>query len=330
MAIVIVDDTIFSLEVIKAFLITAGYLDVITVKSARELYQLVDGYSDRGIVEIDLILMDIIMPEVDGIEACRKVKKREWLADVPVIMVTATTEKDDLQLAFSAGAMDFIKKPLERVELLARVRSALRLKHETARRKARETELLEVTRQLQAANEMLQNLSYLDGLTGIANRRHFDQEFLQESRRSKREKTSLSLIMLDIDYFKAFNDTYGHLKGDDCLKTVAATLKKNLRRPGDFPARYGGEEFTVVLPNTDEVGAGIIAEELRTSIEKAGIEHINSLCADHVTVSLGVVTRFPGQADTPDDLILAADRALYRSKHEGRNRVSIEWLEKND
>lgn len=330
MAIVIVDDTIFSLEVIKAFLITTGYSDIITVKSARELYKLVDGYSDRGIVEVDLILMDIIMPEVDGIEACRSVKKREWLADVPVIMVTATTEKEDLQRAFSAGAMDFIKKPLDRIELLARVRSALRLKHETARRKARETELLEVTRQLQAANERLQNLSLLDGLTGIANRRHFDQEFLQESRRAKRENTSLSFIMLDIDYFKAFNDTYGHLKGDDCLKTVAATLKKTLRRPGDFPARYGGEEFTVVLPNTDEVGAAIIAEELRDGIEKASIEHINSLCADHVTVSLGVVTRFPGQADSPDDLILAADKALYRSKHEGRNRVSIEWLMKID
>lgn len=326
MAIVIVDDTIFSLEVIKAFLIKAGYLDVITVKSARELYQLVDGYSDRGIVEIDLILMDIIMPDVDGIEACRNVKKREWLADVPVIMVTATTEKDNLQLAFSAGAMDFIKKPLDRVELLARVRSALRLKHETARRKARETELLEVTRQLQAANERLQNLSLLDGLTGIANRRHFDQELLKESRRAKREKTPLSLIMLDIDYFKAFNDTYGHLKGDDCLKTVASTLKKTLKRPGDLPARYGGEEFAVVLPNTDDVGAAIIAEELRASIERAGIAHINSLCADYVTVSLGVVTRFSEQDETPDDLILAADRALYRSKHEGRNRVSVERL----
>lgn len=266
------------------------------------------------------------MPEVDGIEACRNVKKREWLADVPVIMVTATTEKDDLQQAFSAGAMDFIKKPLDRVELLARVRSALKLKHETTRRKARETELLELTRQLQAANERLQNLSFLDGLTGIANRRHFDQEFLQESRRAKREKTPLSLIMLDIDYFKAFNDTYGHLKGDDCLKTVAATLKKTLRRPGDFPARYGGEEFAVVLPNTDDVGAAIIAEELRASTERAGIEHINSLCADYVTVSLGVVTRFSEQAETPDDLILAADRALYRSKHEGRNRVSIERI----
>ena len=326
MAIVIVDDTTFSLEVIKSFLIAAGYLDVITVKSARELYQLVDGYSDRGIVEIDLILMDIIMPEVDGIGACRNVKRREWLADVPVIMVTATTEKDDLQLAFSAGAMDFIKKPLDKVELLARVRSALRLKHETARRKARETELLEVTRQLQAANERLKNLSFLDGLTGIANRRHFDQVFLQESRRSKREKSHLSLIMLDIDYFKAFNDTYGHLKGDDCLKTIASTLKKTLKRPGDFPARYGGEEFAVVLPNTDDVGAAIIAEELRASIESAGIVHVNSLCADYVTVSLGVVTRLPEQAETPDDLILAADRALYRSKHEGRNRVSVEQI----
>ena len=326
MAIVILDDEIFSLEVMKSYLTNAGYLDIITTKSAIELYQLVDGYSERGIVEIDLILMDIIMPEVDGIEACRNVKKREWLADVPVIMVTASTERENLQRAFTAGAMDFIKKPFDRVELLARVRSALRLKHETARRKARETELLEVTRQLEAANERLQNLSLLDGLTGIANRRHFDQALLQESRRSKREKTPLSLIMLDIDYFKAFNDTYGHMKGDDCLKTVASILTKTLKRPGDFLARYGGEEFVVVLPNTDDVGAATIAEGLRSNIEMAGIEHIKSFCSDLVTASFGVVTRFPEQADTPEDLILAADRALYRSKHEGRNRVSAERL----
>lgn len=330
MAIVIVDDTIFGSEVIRSFLVSAGYLDVITLKSARELYQLVDGYSERGILEIDLILMDIVMPEVDGIEACQNVKQRKWLEDVPVIMVTATTEKHDLRLAFSAGAMDYIKKPLDRVELLARVRSALRLKHETFRRKARESELLEVTRQLKAANERLKNLSFLDGLTGIANRRHFDQGLLQESRRAERDNTSLSLIMLDIDYFKAFNDTYGHLKGDDCLKTVASILKQTLKRPGDFSARYGGEEFAVVLPNTDDIGAAIIAEELRVGIERANIAHINSLCADYVTVSLGVVTRFSGQADKPEDLILAADRALYRSKHEGRNRVSVERLEKVD
>lgn len=326
MAIVIVDDTIFSLEVTKAFLISAGYLDVITVQSARKLYRLIDGYSERGAVEFDLILMDIVMPDVDGIEACKNIKKREWMVDVPVIMVTATTDKADLQLAFSAGAMDYITKPLNQVELLARVRSALKLKHETDRRKARESELLEVTRQLQEANERLQNLSFLDGLTGIANRRHFDQVLLQESKRAMRENTPLSLIMLDIDFFKSFNDTYGHLKGDDCLKMVASTLKQTLKRPGDFPARYGGEEFAVVLPNTDELGAAIVGEELQASIERANIPHINSLCADRVTVSIGVVTRVSGQSDTPEDLILAADRALYRSKHGGRNRVSVEHL----
>src|SRR5665648_233254 len=305
MAIVIVDDTILSREVIKAFLRTSGYLDVISVNSARELYRLVDGYSDLGIVEIDLILIEIIMQDIDGIETCSNVKMRESMVDIPIIMLTATTEKDSLQLAFSAGAMDFIKKPLDRVELLARVRSALRLKHETARRKARETELLEVTRQLQAANERLKHLTFQDGLTGIANRRHFDEELLQESLRAKRDKTPLSLIMLDIDYFKAFNDTYGHLKGDDCLKIVTSILMKTLKRPADLLARYGGEEFAVVLPNTGEAGAVLLAEKLRANIENAGILHINSLCADYVTVSLGVVTRCSEQEDTPDNMILA-------------------------
>lgn len=329
MTIVIVDDTVFGLELTKAFLVAAGYLNVITVQSAEELYQLIESHSDRGIVDLDLILMDIVMPDVNGIEACRNIKKREGLLDVPVIMVTATTYKEDLELAFSAGAMDYITKPLDRVELLARVRSALRLKHEIDRRKTRELELLEVTRQLEAANEVLLNLSLLDGLTGIANRRYFDQVLLHECGRSKRDKTPLSLIILDIDYFKAFNDTYGHLKGDDCLKKVASELKQTLKRPGDFLARYGGEEFAVVLPNTDDLGAISVAEEMRAGVEGAGIAHINSRCADNVTVSLGVITRFPGQADTPEDLILAADRALYLSKNEGRNRVSVEWLIKD-
>ncbi|EHQ89605.1 GGDEF domain-containing response regulator [Desulfosporosinus youngiae] len=329
MAIAIVDDTLFSLEVLKASLRAAGYYDIITLSSAKELYQLVEGQSELGIVELDLILMDIVMPEISGIEACQSIKKRSWLVDVPVIMVTSRTDTNDLQLAFSAGAMDYIKKPLDNVELLARVRSALKLKHETARRKARELELIEVTRQLQAANEKLQSLSFFDGLTGIANRRNFDQRLMQEIKRSRREGMPLSLIMLDIDYFKAFNDTYGHLKGDDCLILVASLLVKALKRPGDFPARYGGEEFAVILPNTDDIGAAVIAEELRTSIERADVEHVNSLCAGRVTVSLGMVTKFPGQEETSEDLIRAADRALYRSKNDGRNRVSEERLHSN-
>jgi len=175
-------------------------------------------------------------------------------------------------------------------------------------------------------NEKLKNMSFLDGLTGIANRRYFDQELLQEIRRARRDHNPLSLIMIDIDYFKAFNDTYGHLEGDDCLKLVASTLKNTLRRPGDFLARYGGEEFVVILPNTDDAGSAIIAEKLRASIERLDIAHVSSLCADYVTVSLGIVTRFSKQTETPDNLILAADRALYRSKNEGRNRISVEQL----
>lgn len=322
MAIVVVDDTAFSLEITKAYLITSGYSNVITVQSAMDLYALIDGTSKLGIVEVDLILMDIVMPDIDGIVACKQVKQREWMVDVPVIMLTASTDLDDLLLAFSAGATDYIKKPLEKVELLARVRSALKLKHEIARRKARELELLEVTHQLQDANVRLLDLSFSDGLTGIANRRHFDKIIQDESRRSIRDKTPISLIILDIDYFKLFNDTYGHLKGDDCLKLVASVIKITLKRPGDFLARYGGEEFAVLLPNTESVGASIIAEKMRANIEDAKISHISSIISEYVTVSIGVTTRSPGQEGSSMDLIDVADKALYRAKQAGRNRVS--------
>lgn len=326
MAIVIVDDTNFSLQIIKSYLKSAGFVDVITIQSAQELYHLVDGFSDRGIVTVDLILMDILMPDIDGIEACRNIKLREWVEDVPIIVVTATADKENMQLAFEAGAMDFIKKPLDKIELLARVNSALRLKYETDRRRNREAKLVEVTHQLQAANAELSALSCLDGLTRIANRRHFDMVLLQETSSAIREKTPLSLIMLDIDYFKMFNDTYGHLKGDDCLKKVASIIRNTLRRPRDFAARYGGEEFTVILPNTDEAGAHCVAEALRANIAGAGIEHKSSRCKNYVTLSIGVITKLPEQEATPDELISAADTALYHSKNTGRNRVSLGFL----
>ncbi|HEY8889387.1 MAG TPA: GGDEF domain-containing protein [Clostridium sp.] len=194
------------------------------------------------------------------------------------------------------------------------------------KKQASELNLIEIIRQLYADNERLKKMSYLDELTGISNRRGFDQELIKENRRAMRDNTPLSLIMLDVDYFKAFNDTYGHFKGDNCLRTIASALKKTLKRPGDFSARYGGEEFVVLLPNTNATGAAIVAENLRANVEKSAIVHNNSLCADYVTVSLGIVTRLSEQTETPDELIVAADRALYHSKHEGRNRVSV-WNE---
>ncbi|TGE30978.1 diguanylate cyclase [Desulfosporosinus sp. Sb-LF] len=322
MSILIVDDSLHSQRMNQALLESGGYTDILVAQSATEAYQFLDQLSVDGKVTIDLILMDIIMPDVDGIEACRMIKQNEDTFDIPIIMVTSKTEKEELQLAFSVGAMDYITKPLDNIELLARVRSAIKLKKETDCRKARELSLLEVTRQLETVNKTLQLLSSIDGLTGVANRRHFDEELADELSRAKREKTPLSLLLLDIDFFKLYNDTYGHFQGDDCLRMVALTAQNAIKRPGDSLARYGGEEFSVILPNTNSAGAFAVAEQIRVAIENLQIPHVTSKCKNLVTVSLGVGSFKPGDDILPADLIKWADHALYQSKKTGRNRVS--------
>ncbi|MDP4128288.1 MAG: diguanylate cyclase, partial [Bacillota bacterium] len=294
MSILIVDDSLYSQRMNQALLESVGYKDILIAQSATEAYQFLDQWSIDGKETIDLILMDIIMPDVDGIEACRMIKQNQATLDIPIIMVTSKTEKEALQSAFSVGAIDYITKPLDNIELLARVRSALKLKKEIDCCKARESKLLEVTRQLEALNKTLQLLSSTDGLTGVPNRRHFDEELADELSRAKREKTPLSLLMLDIDFFKLYNDTYGHYQGDDCLRMVALTAQKAIKRPGDFIARYGGEEFSVILPNTNSAGAFTVAEKIRVDIENLKIPHIASNYNNIVTVSLGVSNFKPG------------------------------------
>lgn len=181
---------------------------------------------------------------------------------------------------------------------------------------------IDITERKQAEKKLLR-LSFLDGLTGIANRRYFDEYLEREMQRAVRDAKPLSLIMCDIDYFKAYNDTYGHHGGDDCLKKIAGALRSVLKRPGDFVARYGGEEFAIVLSNTDADGAVFVAEILWSRVEDLGIEHAGSLIGKYVTISLGVATMYPKAGSSSETLINASDQALYQAKQEGRNRVKL-------
>lgn len=323
MSILIVDDSPDDRLLLQSILESTGYGDVYVADSARSAFQLLgmDGSGSRPI-SVDLILMDIIMAEMDGIEAVRQIKSVDQFREIPIIMVTAKSDPVDLQLAFAAGAMDFICKPLNKVELLTRVRSVLRLVHEINRRKARETELLEVMRQLEEANHMLLRLSRLDGLTGVTNRRQFDDYLDQEWRRALRENTPLSLVMLDIDGFKDYNDAYGHQAGDECLKQVAGTISRALNRPGDLVARYGGDEFVMILPGTPAEGALRVAETMREKVQSLGLARSNSSLKECVTISLGVATYYPTRDTSPSVLVAAADQALYQAKQSGRNRVA--------
>ena len=320
MKILIVDDSDTSRSLLTTILRKEGYVALREASSGRQALEiLMDSIKETEAgpeSDIDLILMDFIMPEMDGIEATRRIKEIPELTEIPVAMVTVKDNEDSLVRAFEVGAFDFISKPVNKVELSVRVRSILRFKAEMDRRKNRE-------RELEKVNHALRTLSNLDGLTGVANRRHFDVVAGREWYRARRESTPLSLIMLDIDFFKSYNDTYGHLEGDTCLKRVAQAIKAGARRPADFAARFGGEEFAVVLPNTDVEGAVNIATRIQKQIDTEAIAHASSTIADTVTVSIGVATAKPSPGLDLHHLITAADQALYEAKNSGRNRIVI-------
>lgn len=269
----------------------------------------------------DLILLDVLMPGLNGIEVCAKIKSNVLFDDVPVLMVTASSELEYLADSFEAGAIDFINKPVRKIELLARVRSALRLRNEIMMRKMREQELIELNLTLKQNNLMLEQLAIFDKLTGIHNRGHLDWVLSREWANSQRNQTPLSLILIDIDYFKAYNDTYGHLAGDECLQRVAQSLQNILRRKNDFIGRYGGEEFMAILPGLDRHDAMAIAENFRLGIKNLRIPHQQSLNDQVVTISVGVssLTQYAGH-DYFDSLIHCADQALYQAKDAGRNQ----------
>jgi diguanylate cyclase (GGDEF)-like protein len=249
----------------------------------------------------DLILMDIEMPGMNGFEACAELKKEQAIATIPVIFITGhITEQDEIR-GFELGAVDFIRKPINPLITQIRVNTHLKLKQQS---------------------DLLKSIAMLDSLTGIANRRQFEETLAMDWLQCAREQKPLSLILLDIDFFKQYNDHYGHSAGDDCLRQVASNLHKLIQRPYDLVARFGGEEFVVILPATDLEGATHLAQKMVSGIASLGIEHQRSSISNTVTISAGVASLIPNNELEPDLLVQTADQELYRAKRKGRNQCS--------
>ncbi len=286
----------------------------------------VDAIRKVAQLQPDLVLLDVEMPDLDGYHVCQEIKADPTFVDLPILFVTAHNNVESETRALDAGAADFISKPPSPPVVRARVRTHLALKQRT---------------------DQLRRLASFDGLTGVANRRTFDETLLNEWHRSCRNGSPLSVLMIDVDYFKRFNDYYGHQAGDDCLRSVAQTLADAVRRSGDLVARYGGEEFAVILPGSDVAAAATVAEAMRARVEALAIPHQAAEERTIVTVSVGAAATIwdaPGDISvahaashalrcrnvaTPS-LVGAADRALYEAKRSGRNRMVVTTVKAMD
>lgn len=268
-----------------------------------------------------IILQDLVMPEIDGLTMVKFYRANPVLVHVPIIVLSTKEEPEIKSKAFEFGANDYLVKLPDKMELVARIRYHSQAYINQKQRDEAFEALVKSQQELAEANAILQKLSSLDGLTGIPNRRRFDEGLKAEWQRAIRHSSSISLIMLDIDFFKLYNDTYGHQRGDDCLKQVAQTLVESVHRETDMVARYGGEEFTAILPETGFEGAFSVAETMRANVEQQNIAHENSKVSDHVTISVGVATWVPERDSQANELITLADQALYKAKEKGRNRV---------
>ncbi|MEH2071741.1 MAG: PleD family two-component system response regulator [Nostoc sp.] len=297
--VLIVDDEPFIRMILRNFLEREGYKIV-------EAENGIEALTVFNQLHPDIVLLDAMMPDMDGFECCTQLQILDSSKHIPVLMITGLEDEESVDRAFEVGAIDYINKPIYWPVLRQRVKRLIQQS--------------QLQQKLEAVNLELQRLVTIDGLTEVANRRGFEEYFSQEWQRMKREQRPLSLILCDVDFFKSYNDTYGHRVGDRCLLQIAQAIKNIVKRPGDLVARYGGEEFAIILPYTDTQGATHIAEKICDVVRTLAIPHGNSQVSPYVTLSAGFTTEIPQPNSDLEEMIAAADRALYQAKTAGRDR----------
>jgi diguanylate cyclase (GGDEF)-like protein len=313
MKVLLVDDSRAARELTAAYLSEMGHPAVLAAdgNAALELY-----YKDPP----DVVLLDVEMPGLDGYAVAREIRRRGtdsgW---IPIIFLSGRVNDEDVVKGLEAGGDDYLTKPVSPVVLRAKLGAMNRITEMRNR-------LLEMSKQLQDVNRALVKLSSLDGLTQIANRRSFDTALELEWQRGMRNAKPVALILGDVDFFKRYNDTYGHQSGDSCLQAVAGALTSAARRGNDIVARFGGEEFVMLLPDTPLPGALEVAERVLDSVRGLKLAHAKSEVAEHVTMSLGITVCVPSPTLSSEQLIKVADSALYQAKSEGRNRAAFKPL----
>jgi len=263
----------------------------------------------------DIVLLGVVMNGINGYQVATKIRQ-EFADWVPIIFLSGKTAPEDIMIGIAAGGDDYLPKPIQKTILIAKMTAMERIA-------AMRTQLLKTKSDLELANEELERLAMLDGLTGIPNRRHLDMMVTKEISRAQRYAQPLTFIIADIDFFKKYNDHYGHIQGDECLKAVASILDDSLSRPADLAARYGGEEFCMLLVNTDTEGAKLVAEKLLIAVRSLALSHAGLDEHAIVTMSFGVVSIIPDRALTANSLMLQADKKLYQAKNNGRDQWVI-------
>lgn len=297
--ILIVDDMAANIAILYNLLKDDYKIKV--AKKGKEALEITRAYDKP-----DLILLDVEMPEMNGYEVCKTLKNDASTQNIPIIFVTGNDSTTEEEYGLNLGALDYIKKPFHPSIIKIRIKNLVNLK---------------------LKSDLLEELSMYDGLTHIANRRYFDNRYEESFKNSLRNNKTICVIMIDVDYFKRYNDNYGHGKGDECLIKIAATSRSCMKRPTDIIARYGGEEFVVLLQDIDIDGAKKVAQNLIDSVSALKIPHAYSDASNNISISAGVAFKDVESAKTKEELLKEADNALYRAKNEGRNRFVFSKLD---